>query len=416
MPARDLVIRLALAGLIGLAVGLEREWSGHASGPRARFAGVRTFFLLGLLGGIAGWLSTGPATMLAAILLATGCILTVVAYAATTRTTGDPDGTTEAAALLVLATGTLAGIGEGAVASGIGAVAVVALAEKARIQTLVRRIEAKELRAAFHFAVLALVVLPLLPEGPYGPYGTFRPRALWTVVLLFSALDFLGYLAHRAVGADRGYGVAGLLGGLVSSTAVAFSFARRSRAEPEHGTALGIGIVAASTVVFVRVALVTLVLNPELARLVVRYLLLPAVIGSAAIGYLVIRKPPRGSSPVPDRNPLRLASAIRMAVVFQLMLLALPLAENLWGARGVLGSAALLGLSDMDALTYSLARPAGAAVAPGLAARALAVGLLSNTVVKLVLVLALGAAAVRRVAGGGLAALGAALGISLALR
>lgn len=412
----EIAVRLALAGLIGLAVGIEREWSGHASGPGARFAGVRTFFLLGLVGGIAGWLYTGPATAIAAVLLAAACGLTVVAYAVTTHVTRNPDGTTEAAALLVLGTGALAGLGHGPFASGIAAVAVVALAEKARIQGLVRRIEEKELRAGLHFAVLALVVLPLLPAGPYGPYDAIRPRDLWTVVLLFSAINFLGYVAHRAVGAERGYGVAGLLGGLVSSTAVTFTFARRSHAEPEHAGALGLGVVAACTVLLFRVVIVTLALNPELARRFVPYVVLPAIVGGAGIAYVVTRRPPRkGSSTVRDRNPLRLGSAIRMAIAFQFVLLALPLAESVWGARGVLGSAAILGLTDMDALTYSLARPAGTAVNAGLAARALAVGVLSNTGLKLAVVVVLGAAGLRWVAGAGLTALAVASALSLLL-
>ncbi|HEY9441952.1 MAG TPA: MgtC/SapB family protein, partial [Gemmatimonadales bacterium] len=63
----DIAARLGMAGLTGLAVGIEREWSGHASGPRARFAGVRTFLLLGLVGGVsgavalAGWPQLGAA-------------------------------------------------------------------------------------------------------------------------------------------------------------------------------------------------------------------------------------------------------------------------------------------------------------------------------------------------------------------
>jgi uncharacterized membrane protein (DUF4010 family) len=407
--------RLALAALIGLAVGIEREWSGHASGPRARFAGARTFLLLGLLGGIAGWLYAASATIMAVVLLAAGCGLAVVAYAAATRATHDTDGTTETAALLVLATGALAGGGQGAVASGIAAVMVVALAEKARVQRLVQQIEEKELQAGFHFAVLALVVLPLVPRGPYGPFGAIRPRELWAVVLVFSAINFLGYLAHRIVGADRGYGLGGLLGGLVSSTAVAFTFARRSRIEPEHGPALAVGIVAACTVLLARVGIVMTALNPTVARHAIPYLLVPALVGGAAIVYIAVRRPHKAVTSIADRNPLRLGSAIRMAIAFQAMLLILPLAQRAWGSGGLLGSAALLGLTDMDALTYSLARPPGGGVAPALAARALGVGIFANTLFKLVLVLTQGDRSVRRIAGLGLASLAAASGLSLAL-
>ena len=155
--------RLALAGLTGLAVGIEREWSGHASGPHARFAGVRTFLLLGLVGGMSGVMVAAGWAALAVTLTGGAAVLAVVAYAVASEQTADRDGTTETAALLVLSTGALCGLGYGRVGSGIAVVAALALAEKSRIQNLVTRIGDIELRAALRFAVLALVVLPLLP-------------------------------------------------------------------------------------------------------------------------------------------------------------------------------------------------------------------------------------------------------------
>jgi len=193
----DIASRLAVAALVGLAIGMEREWSGHASGPQARFAGARTFLLLGLLGGLAGWLASRGFVAGAALLLAGGAALAVAAYVIGVQRTQDVDGTTETAALVVLALGTVAGLGQLAIAGGAGALVVLALAEKTRIHGFVRRIGEQEMRAALYFAVLALVVLPALPAGPYGPLGGIRPRALWTVVLLFCALNFAGYLARR---------------------------------------------------------------------------------------------------------------------------------------------------------------------------------------------------------------------------
>jgi len=415
LPVELLVpVRLALAGLAGLAVGIEREWSGHASGPGARFAGVRTFLLLGLLGGVAGWLTTEGLVPVAAVLLAGGAALTIVAYFTASRASGDPDGTTEAAALLVLGVGALCGMGHGRLGSGIAAVAVVALAEKSRIQGLVRRIGEVELRAAFQFAVLALVVLPLLPTGPYGPYQAIRPRDLWTVVLVFSGLNFLGYIARRAIGRERGYGVAGLLGGLVSSTAVTFAFSRESRRSPADAGPLGLGIVAACTVLLARVLAVTAVLNPVVAVRLAPYLAAPAVVGATFAAYALLRTTPAGAhDPGPDRSPLRLASAIQMALAFQLVLLVVPYAEQLWGTSGVLGSAAILGLTDMDALTFAMARVGAAEGAAALAARAIAIGILSNTLLKLAVTLVLGTATLRRTASAGLAALALASCVAL---
>jgi uncharacterized membrane protein (DUF4010 family) len=410
-PATDLELatRLALAGLTGLAVGIEREWSGHASGPHARFAGVRTFLLLGLVGGMSGALIGAGSAALAAALTGAAAVLAVVAYAVASAQTSERDGTTETAALLVLGTGVLCGLGYRTLGSGIAVVAALALAEKSRIQKVVAGIGDIELRAALRFAVLALVVLPLLPQGPYGPYGAIRPRELWSIVLLVSGLNFLGYIARRAAGPERGYGITGLLGGLVSSTMVTLSFSRESRVSPQHAGSLALGVLAACTVLLPRVFFVTLVLSPPVAAHLAWYAIPPLVVGGAFVAWALLRRrPAAGASEPSERSPLRLDTAIQMAVAFQLVLLAVPFVQRLWGASGVLASAAALGLTDMDALTYSMAR-LGATQDPALAAKAIAVGLLSNTLLKLALVIAFGAPRFRRAAVPGLLALGAAV-------
>ena len=346
-----------LAGLTGLAVGIEREWSGHASGPHARFAGVRTFLVLGLVGGIGGILGPGADAALAAALLAAAAALAVAAYVVAATQTGDRDGTTEAAAVLVLGTGLLCGVGLGRLAGGVAVVAALALAEKSRIRGLVARIGAVELQSALRFAVLALVVLPLLPEGPYGPHGAVRPRELWSIILLISGLNFLGYLARRAAGPERGYGIAGLLGGLVSSTLVALSFSRESRSSPQHAIGLAVGVLAACTVLIPRVFVITLMLSVPVARELLPYALPAAVVGGAVVAALLLRdRLPAGPPPAAERSPLRLGAAIQMVLAFQVVLLAIPLVRRLFGTTGVLVSAAALGLTDMDALTYAMAR------------------------------------------------------------
>jgi uncharacterized membrane protein (DUF4010 family) len=411
----ELAARLALAGLTGLAIGIEREWSGHASGPRARFAGVRTFLLLGLIGGIAGALTAGGWVAIGAALIAGAALLAVLAYVVASHQTGDRDGTTEAAALLVLATGGLCGLGYAVLGSGVAAIAVLALAEKGRLQGFISKIGEHELRAALRFAVLAIVVLPLLPTGPFGPYSAIRPRELWTIVLLFSGLNFLGYLARRAVGPERGYGVTGLLGGLVSSTAVALTFAQKSREESGYARSLALGVLAACTVLIPRVLGITLVLSPPVARELAPYMVPPLLVGGLFVVWSTLRNPPGPTSPTdPDASPLGLLSAIKMVVAFQVVLLIIPAIQGTWGSAGVLTSAAILGLTDMDALTYSMSRLGSAGAAP-LAARAIAVGLLANTALKLTLVLSLGSPAFRRAAAPGLLGLGVAVATGLAL-
>lgn len=419
MPPVDLttVQQLAVATLLGLAVGIEREWSGHATGPTPRFAGTRTFLLLGLVSGIAGWLLVGGQAPLALTLLGACMALILAAYLVTARAGGDAvEATTEVAGLTVIGLAALAGAGEVRLASGAAALVVLVLAEKGTVRRLVPRIGEQEMRAAMHFAVLALVVLPLLPDRSFGPLGGIRPRSLWIVVLLLSGLDFAGYVARRIVGPARGYGLAGLLGGLVSSTAVTLNFSRRSRDEPALSGPLALGVVGACTVLLPRVLLVSVAVAPAVATRLLPLVAAPLVAGVLMTGWGLLRQKATTASDTDGlRNPLRLGAAIQMALLFQAVLMAVEFVRMTWGATGLLASGALLGLTDTDALTLAMSRMGREGGAAGLAAAVICVGILSNTVVKLGLSLALGGPRFRRLAGAGLAVLLLATAVSLAV-
>jgi Predicted membrane protein len=395
------VTGLFIAALGGTAVGIERQWSGHADGPGARFAGVRTFTLLGGLGGLSGALWGLGLTWPAVVLLAGAAAITTAAYVASSRR--DVDGTTEVAALIVTAAGLLAGIGSYRLASGIIAVACLLLVEKSRLHGLVARIDDVGLRAGARFGVMALVVLPVLPEGPYGPLGGIRPRELWALVLFFSGLSFLGYVARRSLGPSQGYLVAGLLGGLVSSTNVTFTFARASRTEGAADRALAFGAVAANAMLYPRVLVATALLNPALLPLVLRYLAPPGVVAAVAVvvGLRGAQNDDAGISTI--TNPLQLTAALQMTLVFQAVLMLVRFAGDAWGQTGVFGSAAVLGLTDVDALTVSMARGVAQTISLNTAAVALAIGVLANTVLKLALALALGSPRFKEISGGTLA-------------
>ncbi|MGB7218745.1 MAG: MgtC/SapB family protein [Vicinamibacterales bacterium] len=405
---------IIVAALGGLAIGVERQWSGHATGPRARFAGIRTFTLLGAVGGVAGWLWTQQVYALATVLLAAGAALVVAAYIAASR--AEVDGTTEVGAIVVLGTGALSGLGHITLASGIVAVTTLILLEKSRLHAFVERLDDEELRAAARFAVMAVVVLPLLPAGPYGPLGGVRPRDIWLLVLFVSGLSFAGYIARRAIGASRGYPLAGLLGGLVSSTNVTLMFSRASRDSRQARIPLAYGVVAACTVLFVRVAITVSVLNSSLAWTLLPYLGPPFVVGVLilATGFHDARHEPTHLD-VPT-NPLQIGAALQMAAMFQAVLFAVDLMRRFWGDAGVIVSGAVLGLTDMDALTIAMARGASSGIPLEVAARAVATGILANTALKLALAVVIGRARFRRVVGASLAAIGLAIGASLALQ
>ena len=406
-------LRVAVAALCGAAVGIEREWSGHATGPRARIGGVRTFTLLAALAGMAGWLWSIGDSALGAVLLAGGVALIVAAYVSISR--HEIEGTTEVAALVTLGAGTLAGLGFLPLASGIIAVTILVLVEKTRLHATVAKIGDEEIRAATRFAVMAVVILPLLPEGPFGPLGGIRPRLLWVLVLFFSGLSFAAYIARKAIGARKGSALAGVLGGLVSSTNVSLSFSRESAERPEIAGPLAFGILAACAMLFVRVLFATTVLNTDLVTALLPYVAVPFVVGIAVT--LLRWKSLRDSKDPPEvaGNPLQLRSALQMAAVFQIVFFLVHGAQSLWGNSGVLISAALVGLTDLDAITISMARQAKEPAMVHLAAQAITLAILSNTLVKAAIAAILGRGAVRIAVPIGLAITAVALVLSLAL-
>jgi len=408
------ILRLVIAALGGAAVGLERQWSGHADGPTARFAGIRTFTMLGGIGGLCGWLWTIEAGAPALILLTIAGAIVATAYVRSSRQ--EIDGTTEVAAVVTIAAGVIAGIGFVELASAIFALEALLLVEKSRLHALVARVDEVGLRSGVRFAVMALVVLPLLPEGPYGPWGGIKPRELWALVLFISGLSFVGYVAQRLAGGSRGYLIAGLLGGMVSSTNVTFTFARTTHADGARDRELALGTVAANAMLYPRVLLVASTLNPALALPLMHYLAPPALVAAALAGLGAFRARQTTTSPdVSIPNPLQLGSALQMALTFQAVLMITHLAASLWGATGTVTSAALLGLTDVDALTLSMARGVAPPFSRELAATAIAVGIFANTAMKLTLALTFGNGTFRRIAGGALGAMLIALGIALAL-
>ena len=384
----DGVAGLAVAILGGAAVGAERQRSGHASGPDARLGGLRTFTLLGALAGVAGLLITNGLTMSAAALLAGGAGLIVAGYVRASEK--DVDATTEVAALVVLGAGVLAGLGELRVAAGLTTLIVLVLVEKTTLHRAVKKIDDKTMMAAIRFAVMSLVILPLLPEGPIGPGGGIRPRELWMLVLLFSGLSFAGYLAQRLAGA-AGYPLIGMLGGLVSSTSVTLTFARLSARHASQSAALATGAVAASAVLFMRVAVVVAILDAALLPALAWWIVAPCAAGFIA-AIVLWRTASAGESTAPElHNPLQIRSALEMAALFQVVLFGVHAVHDRLGETGLIPSAMVLGLTDVDALTMAMTKSAPEGTTLEAAARAIAAGIFANTTLKAVVAIAVGA-------------------------
>lgn len=372
------LLRLAVAAVLGLLLGLERERS-DAHGEHM-FAGVRTFPLFALLGATIVLAAGAVGLAVAAGFLAVAAL--VIASYARTSATGAVGATTEMAALAAYWLGVLAGGGALLVAGALGITVAVLLMAKERLEAFPRALSAAEVRAALTFAVITVIVLPVLPDARYGPWDVWNPRRLWLLVVLVSGLSFAAFVAMRLWGSRRGLYVSGLLGGLVSSTAVTVSFAEQSRRMPQHAASLAAASGLASLVMLARVGVLAVVTGPAVLGVLGPFLAGAGAAGGVALALLARRHRAAPGQEGSVTNPFSLVEAIKFAALFAAVLLAVEAARRYLGSWGVVAAAAIAGLTDVDAITLSLAGLSREEMAPRVAGAAIAIAALANTAAK----------------------------------
>jgi uncharacterized membrane protein (DUF4010 family) len=397
-----LVWGLASALIIGALVGIERERSKALSG-NVGIGGVRTFILFALTGAVASWLSRelGSPWIFVAALGAVGA-LAVAGYVVQARVKPNAVGlTTEMAAIGVCLLGgaCTAGYNEMALAVGIAVSAV--LAYKESMHGLVAKLGPDDISAGVKLLAATFIVLPLLPTTAVDPWGVLEPRLLWTLVILIAALSLVGYVATRALGPQRGTALTGLSGGLVSSTAVTLAFAKQSREEGgKTDDALAGGLLLAWAVMGVRILVIAAVLFAPLVRpLVLPFGAMTVVTLGAAALFLrrAHAQEPAAAGEVVLKNPFSLTSAAKFGLLFVVVLVVVAGVERYFPGQGYYIVAALAGLTDVDAITLSMAGLArGGGVDLATAAAALVVAALANTLVKCGMVVATASGRMRR--------------------
>jgi len=376
-------IGMALA--LGLLVGLQRGWALRERSPGTRFAGIRTFALMGLAGGIAGVLhdhARGPATaLLAAIML-----LVVLGYERATRQSRQIDGTSGVAALLTLASGFLVGSGERLTGTAVAVCMVLILAMRAQLHRWVRHLSEQEVLSIARFALIALVILPLLPDHAYGPYDAWNPRKLWLVVVLVSGFSFVGYFAARMLGPTRAVIATAATGSVVSSTAVTASLATRMQDGTAHTPILAAGIATASVVMFLRVMALTAGIAPFALAPLTR-LMVPGMLVSLAFTAWYLRKsaavPATGQNADVDiRNPFELGPALVLTALVMALSVAARWVLEHFGDRELAFVLAVTGVVDVDSTIITLGNLPSGTLNQTSAALVLALSVTLNTLFK----------------------------------
>lgn len=397
MDGYEPLVSLAVALGVGLLVGLEREQQAPrgAEHPRLFIGGSRTFPLVALSGAVASLLGRRFGVAIPLAVLGAVVVFVAIPYWADVRRGIDRGITTEVAFVLTYLLGAVlpTKVIEPAswryvVVAAVAVAMTVLLSLKPALHGIAERASRTDVYAVLKFLVLAVIVLPLLPNKTFGPLRVLNPFAIGLFVVLIAGLSFVGYVAVRILGPGRGLGLTGLLGGLVSSTAVTVSFARRARTDPGLADGYALAVVLASTVMFVRIGVLVAVVDPALLPRLLWPLVLMTVAGSVA-AYLLHRRFRRGrpagaatAEAVPVENPFELATALRFGALFAVVLLVTKAATVYLGSPGTYLAGALAGTTDVDAITLSMASLAHGGLLPQVAATTIILGAASNTLAK----------------------------------
>jgi uncharacterized membrane protein (DUF4010 family) len=389
--------------LIGALMGLERE-KRKATEKETDIGGLRTFIILALIGAITGWLTDildMPWILIAGLISVTAAV--VVGYVVTARRAPESSGiTTEAAAIAIFLLGAMTTLGYRGPAVALAIVATAVLAYKQPLHGFVDKVGWDDIYAGVRLLIATFIVLPLLPDRPVDPWGALNPYSLWLLVLLISSLSLVGYVATRWLGTDRGIALAGVTGGLVSSTAVRVWFAKQRRDDSRLATAyaLASGMLLAWGIMFGRVIAEVLVVNRALvAEVLVPFVTMSVV--AAIVAWLFLRrgavhsKTASKAPDVPLKNPFSLTEAAKFAAFFAIVLLIVKLVQTYWPGRGLYMVAALAGLTDVDAITLSMAEYAKTGESQ-IAVNSIVIAAITNTLVKCGMAASLGGPALRR--------------------
>jgi uncharacterized membrane protein (DUF4010 family) len=383
---------LAIALGLGLLVGLQKE---RTESP---LAGLRTFALVTLAGAVAALVGEATTPWVVVVgLLAIAALMVVGNIVLLRGAEPDPGQTTEAAVLLMFLVGALVVIGSREVAIVLGATTAILLHLREELHGWVDRLSEKDVRAIMQFVVISLVILPVLPDRTFGPYDVLNPRQVWWMVVLIVGLNLVGYGAFRVFGSRAGTVLAGVLGGVISSTATTISYARQTKAAKGSGATAVVVVWIASGVVFLRVLLEIGAVAPGFVPFAAGPIVVMLAVFALVAAFIWRSATRNGERPVEPENPSELRPAILFGALYALVLFVVAAGQEMLGDAGLFAAAAVSGLTDVDAITLSTAQlVASDRLDPTTGWRLILVAVLSNLVFKVGIAASLGSRAFAR--------------------
>ena len=379
---------------IGLILGLEREFD-TATGNE-HFAGLRTFTLVSLLGYIITFLSKQYQPWIFALSLPGLFFLLSIFHFAKTQK-NNLGIVTELSLLIAYSLGALVAFHFIREALAAAVVTTTVLALRQQFKKIIARITQDELYAFIKFIILSLLILPFLPNKNFGPGGIINPQTIGLVVVVTSSLSFVGYFLMKFGSANKGILLTAFLGGTFSSTAVTWVFSSKSKESPDLSSSYAAGIILASSVMFMRVLLVTYLFNNAIFLVLLVPCLILTLVGLAWVFFITRKiKQKMVSPPLQVGNPINILNALFFGVLFTGISVLVFYADKFFGTSGLYLSGVLSGISDVDAISISMARYAQENNQLNIAVIVIVLAMLSNTIVKAVIAMTKGTNEVRK--------------------
>ena len=384
LAGNQTTLDLAVALLLGAIIGLERGWDAREQKSGERIAGIRTFALVGLLGGISAVLAQEITEWAFPVLLVSVVAMAIVAYSERLEHIRNFSITGMVGMVLTFCFGAVAVAVDPVIATAAAVVTAIILNNKEEIHGWVNKLKEHELDAALKLLLISVVMLPLLPNEKMGPGGVLNPREIWWMVVMIASISFVGYFAIRVAGTRKGILFTSLFAGLSSSTALTLHFARQASKTPQLNAQFATGILIACGTMFPRILVYCLVINPDLLpSLIWPVLVMTALLYGPAL--FIWRKNDRElqvSQPTLNQNPLDLTSALVFGALLTAILLMGEFLGNWLGDAGIYFLAATSGIADVDAITLSLTRMSNNSLAMGTAVIGIVIAAATNNLVK----------------------------------
>ncbi|HHX8649415.1 DUF4010 domain-containing protein [Vibrio antiquarius] len=391
VSGEHLIWNLLIALLLGAIVGTQRGWVMRNSVEGSRVAGIRTFSLVGLLGGLVGILANIYTPLLIGFALIALVILTCIAFVIQQKKSGDVSITGVVSIMVVFVLGNLAVSGEAVLAAAAAVITAVVLDNKRELHQALQKLQEYELDAALRLLLISIVMLPLLPNQSYGSWNALNPYEIWWMVVLIASISFVGYFAIKIGGAKRGILFTSVFAGLSSSTALTLQFSHLSREQASISPLLASGILLSCGTMFPRLLIVLSVINPQLVKL-----LWPIVMAMMVALYIpawwIWRRSEVEQIEQSNKqtNPLALQSALFFGLVLAVIMLLAHALSDWFGNAGVLILSALSGITDVDAISLTLGRQSTQTLSVTTAALGILIAASVNTIVKMGMVIAIG--------------------------